>query len=74
MFNPQLETFSVVAGCGSFTKAAEILFISPPAVMKQINALEERLGVALFARTNRGLQLTEAGKGFLQDARYIIDY
>lgn len=74
MYNPQLTTFIAVADSGSFTKAAEALFITPPAVMKQINALEERLGITLFARTNHGLQLTEAGRSFLQDARYIIDY
>ncbi|MDE7083412.1 MAG: LysR family transcriptional regulator [Clostridia bacterium] len=74
MYNPQLKTFLTVAGSGSFTKAAEELFISPTAVMKQINTLEERTGITLFARTNHGLQLTEAGKSFLQDARYIIDY
>ncbi len=42
--------------------------------MKQINALEERLGITLFARTNHGLQITDAGKSFMQDAKYIIDY
>ena len=36
MYNPQLETFLCVAECGSFNKAAEKLFISPPAVIKQI--------------------------------------
>ncbi|MDE6373530.1 MAG: LysR family transcriptional regulator, partial [Clostridia bacterium] len=71
MYNPQLTTFISVADNGSFTKAADELFITPPAVMKQINALEERLGITLFARTNHGLQLTEAGKSFLQDAKYI---
>ena len=50
------------------------MFITPTAVMKQINTLEERIGITLFARTNHGLQLTEAGKSFLQDARYVIDY
>lgn len=74
MYNPQLTTFISVAENGSFTKAADALFITPTAVMKQINTLEERLGISLFARTNHGLQLTEAGKSFLQDARYIIDY
>ncbi len=74
MYNPQLTTFISVAENGSFTKAADALFITPTAVMKQINALEERLGMTLFARTNHGLQLTEAGECFLQDAKYIIDY
>ena len=74
MYNPILSTFISVAESGSFTKAAEALFITPPAVMKQINSLEERLGITLFDRTNHGLKLTEAGTSFLQDARYIIDY
>lgn len=74
MYNPQLETFLCVAECGSFNKAAEKLFISPPAVIKQINLLEENLNLQLFVRTHRGLQLTEAGKSLAQDAKYIIQY
>ena len=74
MYNPQLTTFISVAENGSFTKAADALYITPTAVMKQINTLEERLGIILFDRTNHGLQLTEAGKSFMQDAKYIIEY
>lgn len=74
MYNPILSTFISVAESGSFTKAAEALFITPPAVMKQINSLEDRLGITLFDRSNHGLKLTEAGKSFFQDAKYIIDY
>ena len=74
MFNPQLETFLCVAEEGSFNKAAEKLFISPPAVIKQINLLEESLGLQLFVRTHRGLQLTKAGQSLCQDTRYIIQY
>lgn len=59
---------------GSFNKAAERLYISPPAVIKQINLLEENLDIRLFIRTHRGLQMTEAGKSFYQDAKYIIQY
>lgn len=74
MYNPQLETFLCVAECGSFNKAAEKLYISPPAVIKQINLLEENLDLQLFVRTHRGLQITEAGKSLAQDAKYIIQY
>ena len=74
MYNPQLETFIVVAKVGSFNKAAEKLFISPPAVIKQINALERDLDVQLFRRTHRGLILTAAGHSMFQDARYVIQY
>lgn len=74
MYNSQLDTFLCVAECGSFNKAAEELFISAPAVIKQINLLEGRLGLRLFERTHRGLRLTEAGKSLAQDSRYIIQY
>ena len=74
MINQQLLTFITVAKNGSFSKAAEAAFISPTAVMKQIDALEERLGVTLFRRTNHGLALTEAGESVLSDAKYLVDY
>ena len=74
MYNPQLDTFICVVEAGSFNKAAEKLYISPPAVIKQINLLEESLDLQLFVRTHRGLQLTEAGRSLYQDAKYIIQY
>lgn len=74
MYNSQLETFISVAENGSFSKAAEALYVTPTAVMKQINALEERLGITLLSRTNHGLRLTEAGRSFLQDAKYVMEY
>lgn len=74
MYNPQLDTFIQVANSGSFTKAAEALYITPTAVIKQMNLLESNLRLKLFERTHRGLILTEAGKSLLQDAKYIIQY
>ena len=74
MFDGRVETFVKVAECGSFTKAANALFVTPTAVMKQINALEKELSVTLFDRTNQGLRITKAGESFLQDARYLLEY
>lgn len=74
MYNPQLETFLRVADSGSFNKAAEESYITPTAVIKQINLLEENLGVKLFERSHRGLTLTKAGHSLYQDAGYIIRY
>lgn len=74
MYNPQLETFLRVADAGSFNKAAEEAYITPTAVIKQINLLESSLEVKLFERTHRGLVLTKAGKSLYQDAKYIIQY
>lgn len=74
MYNPQLETFLRVADAGSFNKAAEEAYITATAVIKQINLLEDSLGVKLFERTHRGVILTKAGKSLYQDAKYIIQY
>lgn len=74
MYNPQLETFLRVADAGSFNKAAEEAYITPTAVIKQINLLESSLDIKLFERTHRGLILTKAGKSLYQDTKYIIQY
>lgn len=54
LYNPQLDTFLYVAEAGSFSKAAEKMYITPTAVIKQINLLEGNLGVMLFTRSHRG--------------------
>ncbi len=74
MYNPQLETFIRVADAGSFNRAAEESFITPTAVIKQINSLESALEVKLFDRSHRGLTLTKAGRSLYQDAKYVIQY
>lgn len=74
MYNHKLDTFIQVADAGSFSKAGEAMFISSTAVMKQINLLESTLGVELFHRTPRGLTLTDGGKSYYQDAKYMIQY
>ena len=74
MYNPQLTAFVCAADCGSFTKAAEKLYLSPTAVMKQVNALEAHLQMQLISRTNQGIRLTPAGESVYADAKYLIDY
>lgn len=74
MYYPALDTFLVVADLGSFTKAAEQLYISPTAVMKQMNALEKHLDLTLLERTSAGVQLTPAGEIIYRDAKYLMDY
>jgi DNA-binding transcriptional LysR family regulator len=58
----QLETFLAVATFGGFHRAAEALRVSQPAVSARIKALEQSLGVSLFARSRSGLTLSEAGR------------
>ena len=72
MYNKLLDTFLTAAECGSLTKAAERLHLSPTAVVKQINLLEDETGVRLFLRTRRGIALTDAGKAFLSESKKII--
>lgn len=72
MVHPQIETLIQVAGAGSFSKAAERMYITPVSVMNQINALEKRIGVRLFERTNQGVELTKAGQSIYHDAKQII--
>lgn len=74
MFNPMLTVFTCVADCGSFTKAAESLFISPTAVMKQINSLEKHLNMKLLNRTSHGVRLTPAGEVIYRDAKFLFEY
>lgn len=74
MYNKYLEIFIQVADTGSFSKAAEKLYISSTAIMKQMNLMEQDLGLSLLVRTNHGIKLTEVGKEIYKDCKYIIDY
>ena len=59
MYNPQLDTFICVVEAGSFSKAAYKLYISPPAVIKQINSLENNLGVKKLSRERKKPGMTK---------------
>lgn len=72
MYDRHLDTFIQVADSGSFLKASEKLFISANAVTKQINLLENDLGIKLFRRSTQGLVLTEAGKLIYSEAKKLI--
>ncbi len=62
MVNLELyRVFYTVAKCGSLTKAAEELYISQPAVSQSVKQLENQLGVSLFNRTHRGMELSAQG-------------
>ncbi|HCD42215.1 MAG TPA: LysR family transcriptional regulator [Lachnoclostridium sp.] len=74
MYNPLLNTFITVVDCGSFAKAAGVLYISSTAVMKQMNSLESHLDLKLIERTPAGIHLTEAGAVIYRDAEFLIDY
>lgn len=68
----ELRYFVAVAEELHFTRAAERLFVSQPALSKQIRSLEEQLRVDLFARDRRSVSLTPAGEALLPAAREVI--
>ena len=69
----QLESFVCIARTGSMTSAAEVLYLSTPALAQQINRLEREVRVPLFNRSPRGMTLTPAGEVFLEDAQQILE-
>ncbi len=68
-----LKCFILVADNLSFARAAEALYISQPAVTKQISALEHELETRLFIRSPRHVELTAAGMAFYKDAKDIVE-
>jgi DNA-binding transcriptional LysR family regulator len=69
---PQLRSFVAVAELGSLTRAAERLHLSQPAISLQLKSLQETLGVELFRRTPRGMQLLPAGEQLLPYAERVL--
>ena len=68
-----LQAFTEVARTGSFSEAAEALFLTQPAVSKRIAVLENELGARLFDRIGRRVAPTEAGTALLPRARRLLN-
>ncbi|KIN79158.1 LysR family transcriptional regulator [Sulfitobacter mediterraneus] len=68
----QMEVFAAINDTGSFVQASNRLRMSPPAVTRAMNALEDRLGVQLMTRSTRQLTLTDAGARFLIATRQLL--
>lgn len=67
----QIQYALAVARCKNFSKAAESLFLSQPALSLQIRKLEQELGFSLFSRKAQGVTITPEGEKFFQDARLV---
>jgi DNA-binding transcriptional LysR family regulator len=65
MLLAQVEGFLEVARRGNVSRAAEAMFVTQPTLTARLHALERELGEPLFARTRRGMRLTDAGRAFL---------
>lgn len=68
----QLEVFLEVADRLSFSRAAERLFLTQPAVSRYIKELEQSIGASLFGHRKRNLSLTDAGQSLQQHARRVL--
>src|SRR5438045_7279118 len=67
-----LRLFAAVVNHGSFTKAADSLRLSQPAISKSLNELERQLNLALIDRSGRSIRLTDAGKTLYARARELF--
>src|SRR5438874_1468586 len=70
----QLQYFVAIADEGSFSRAAERLFVAQPSLSQQIKSLEAELGGRLLERLPNGTRLTAAGKAFVADARLAVTH
>ena len=69
----QLRYFQAVVENGSFTRAAEAVFVSQPALSLQVRELEDAIGAPLFERESRGVPLTPLGRAAYEQTLRIID-
>ncbi len=69
----QLKTFYHVATCLNFSKAAELVSLSQPAVSRQIESLEKYFELSLFNRSGKKIELTEAGRRLLQYTDQLLN-
>lgn len=67
-----LETFATVVSEGSFSAAGRVLGLTPSAISRAIDRIEDRLGVRLLLRSTRALTLTTEGQAYLSSARRIL--
>ena len=68
----EIEAFITIARSGGFTRAAELLHISQPAISRRIELLERELGTSLFQRLPGGTRLSDAGQAFLPYAQQVL--
>ena len=77
----QLKYVATVESCGSFSKAAQKLYVSQPSISNLVHSLEAELGITIFIRSSTGISITDEGRELLRlgskllrDADYINEY
>ena len=68
----ELQSFVTICDCRSITEASRRLYITQPALSRRIHDLEEELGVTLFLRKSKGIEITETGKRLYHDAVHLL--
>lgn len=69
----ELQSFVTICDCRNITEAARRLYISQPALSRRIRDLEKELGVTLFVRRSKGIEITEAGTRLYRDALNMLE-
>ena len=69
----QIEQVIEIVHSGSFSRAAQALYISQPNLSYSVKALETELGYSIFERVNTGIKLTDSGRQFLDYARPVYE-
>ena len=70
----QINSIFKIAECGSINQAASKLYISSSALIQQLNIIEQQLGFKVFKRNTKGVELTEAGKYFVDETDKTFVY
>jgi len=73
MLDPRFKACILASRCGSISDAANALYLSKQAVKKQIDSLEHELGITLFFRSSKGLELTPAGKMYVEGIEKLTE-
>ena len=69
----ELQSFVTICDCRNITEAARRLYITQPALSRRIRDLEKELGVTLFVRRSKGIEITEAGIRLYRDAVHMLE-
>lgn len=69
----QIHYFLTTASCLSFTQAADLLYITQPALSRQITTIEKELNLQLFVRTSRAVKLTPAGHVLFEELKHVYN-